>query len=117
MNQLQSKINVRSEDFKTNQQAMQTLVTDLKQVAQRIALGGGENARQKHLSRGKLLPRELIDQLIDVGTVFLDIGQLAAYNVYEDDVPAAGVIADIGQFYSVTCMIISKDATVNGVTY
>ena len=70
MNQLQSKINVRSEDFKTNQQAMQTLVTDLKQVAQRIALGGGENARQKHLSRGKLLPRERIDQLIDVGTAF-----------------------------------------------
>ena len=69
MNQLQSKINVRSEDFKTNQQAMQTLVTDLKQVAQRIALGG-ENARQKHLARGKLLPRERIDQLIDVGTAF-----------------------------------------------
>lgn len=56
MNQLQSKINVRSEDFKTNQQAMQTLVTDLKQVAQRIALGGGENARQKHLARGSFYP-------------------------------------------------------------
>ncbi|MEL4571401.1 carboxyl transferase domain-containing protein, partial [Acinetobacter baumannii] len=117
MNQLQSKINVRSEDFKTNQQAMQTLVTDLKQVAQRIALGGGENARQKHLSRGKLLPRERIDQLIDVGTAFLEIGQLAAYNVYEDDVPAAGVIAGIGQVNGVTCMIVANDATVKGGTY
>ncbi len=117
MNQLQSKINVRSEDFKTNQQAMQTLVTDLKQVAQRIALGGGENARQKHLARGKLLPRERIDQLIDVGTAFLEIGQLAAYNVYEDDVPAAGVIAGIGQVNGVTCMIVANDATVKGGTY
>ncbi|WP_462184284.1 carboxyl transferase domain-containing protein [Acinetobacter baumannii] len=117
MNQLQSKINVRSEDFKTNQQAMQTLVTDLKQVAQRIALGGGENARQKHLARGKLLPRERIDQLIDVGTAFLEIGQLAAYYVYEDDVPAAGVIAGIGQVNGVTCMIVANDATVKGGTY
>ncbi len=117
MNQLQSKINVRSEDFKTNQQAMQTLVTDLKQVAQRIALGGGENARQKHLARGKLLPRERIDQLIDVGTAFLEIGQLAAYNVYEDDVPAAGVIAGIGQVNGITCMIVANDATVKGGTY
>ena len=117
MNQLQSKINVRSEDFKTNQQAMQTLVTDLKQVAQRIALGGGENARQKHLARGKLLPRERIDQLIDVGTAFLEIGQLAAYNVYEDDVPAAGVIAGVGQVNGITCMIVANDATVKGGTY
>ena len=117
MNQLQSKINVRSEDFKTNQQAMQTLVNDLTQVAQNIALGGGENARQKHLARGKLLPRERIDQLIDVGTAFLEIGQLAAYKVYEDDIPAAGVIAGIGQVNGVTCMIVANDATVKGGTY
>ena len=117
MNQLQSKINVRSEDFKINQQAMQTLVNDLTQVAQNIALGGGENARQKHLARGKLLPRERIDQLIDVGTAFLEIGQLAAYKVYEDDIPAAGVIAGIGQVNGVTCMIVANDATVKGGTY
>ncbi|MEX7543588.1 carboxyl transferase domain-containing protein, partial [Acinetobacter baumannii] len=83
----------------------------------RIALGGGENARQKHLARGKLLPRERIDQLIDVGTAFLEIGQLAAYNVYEDDIPAAGVIAGIGQVNGVTCMIVANDATVKGGTY
>ncbi|WP_288391100.1 carboxyl transferase domain-containing protein [uncultured Acinetobacter sp.] len=117
MNQLQSKVNVRSEDFKTNQQTMQTLVNDLTQVAQNIALGGGENARQKHLARGKLLPRERIDQLIDVGTAFLEIGQLAAYKVYEDDIPAAGVIAGIGQVKGVTCMIVANDATVKGGTY
>jgi len=117
MNQLQSKINVRSEDFKVNQQTMNALVSDLKQVAQSISLGGGENARQKHLARGKLLPRDRIDQLIDVGTAFLEIGQLAAYKVYEDDIPAAGVVAGIGQVNGVTCMIVANDATVKGGTY
>ncbi len=82
MNQLHSKINIRSEDFKTNQTAMQSLVDDLKQKAEQIALGGGEAARQKHLARGKLLARDRIDQLIDAGTAFLEIGQLAAQNVY-----------------------------------
>ncbi|KJV40200.1 carboxyl transferase domain-containing protein [Acinetobacter brisouii] len=117
MNQLKSKINIRSEDFKINQQAMQTLVDDLKNVAQHIALGGGEVAREKHLARGKLLPRERIDHLIDPGTAFLEIGQLAAYKVYQDDIPAAGVIAGIGLIHGVTCMIVANDATVKGGTY
>ncbi|PVZ83427.1 methylcrotonoyl-CoA carboxylase [Serratia sp. S1B] len=117
MNQLKSKINIRSEDFKINQQAMQTLVDDLKNVAQHIALGGGEVAREKHLARGKLLPRERIDHLIDPGTAFLEIGQLAAYKVYPDDIPAAGVIAGVGLIHGVTCMIVANDATVKGGTY
>ena len=117
MNEIQSKINVRSEDFKINHAAMQTLVDDLKQKVQTIALGGGEKSRQKHLDRGKLLPRERIDQLIDAGTSFLEIGQLAAYQVYTDDVPAAGVIAGIGLIHGVTCMIVANDATVKGGTY
>ncbi|MHA3061796.1 carboxyl transferase domain-containing protein [Acinetobacter sp. ANC 4636] len=117
MNQLKSKINIRSEDFKINQQAMQTLVDDLNNVTQHIALGGGEVAREKHLARGKLLPRERIDHLIDPGTAFLEIGQLAAYKVYQDDIPAAGVIAGVGLIHGVTCMIIANDATVKGGTY
>lgn len=117
MNQLKSKINIRSEDFKINQQAMQTLVDDLKNVAQHIALGGGEVAREKHLARGKLLPRERIDHLIDPGTAFLEIGQLAAYKVYQDDIPAAGVIAGVGLIHGVACMIVANDATVKGGTY
>ncbi|ENU82004.1 hypothetical protein F975_00087 [Acinetobacter sp. ANC 3789] len=117
MNQLKSKINIRSEDFKINQQAMQTLVDDLKNVTQHIALGGGEIAREKHLARGKLLPRERIDHLIDPGTAFLEIGQLAAYKVYQDDIPAAGVIAGVGLIHGVTCMIVANDATVKGGTY
>ncbi len=117
MNQLQSKINIRSEEFKTNQAAMQAWWMTSKQKVQKIALGGGETARQKHLDRGKLLPRERIDHLIDPGTAFLEIGQLAAYQVYQDDVPAAGVVAGVGQVNGVTCVIIANDATVKGGTY
>ncbi|SPL69937.1 carboxyl transferase domain-containing protein [Acinetobacter stercoris] len=117
MNQLQSKINTRSDEFKNNQMAMQTLVDDLKKITKKIALGGGEKARQKHLDRGKLLPRERVDQLIDAGTAFLEIGQLAAYQVYEDDVPSAGMVAGIGQVHGISCMIIANDATVKGGTY
>ena len=117
MNQLQSKINTRSEDFKSNQTAMQNLVEDLKNVSHKIALGGGEKAREKHLARGKLLPRPRIDQLIDAGTAFLEIGQFAAHNVYPDEVPAAGMVAGIGQVQGISCMIIANDATVKGGTY
>lgn len=117
MNQIQSKINIRSEDFKANQAAMQQLVDDLKQKVATIALGGGEKAREKHIARGKLLARDRIDQLIDAGTAFLEIGQIAGFNVYADDVPAAGVVAGIGQVQGVSCMIVANDATVKGGTY
>ncbi len=117
MNQLNSKINTRSEEFKTNHQAMQNLVEDLRNLSQKISLGGGEKTREKHLSRGKLLPRQRIDQLIDAGTAFLEIGQLAAYQVYADEVPAAGMVAGIGQVHGISCMIIANDATVKGGTY
>ncbi|MFC4952127.1 carboxyl transferase domain-containing protein [Acinetobacter puyangensis] len=117
MNQLSSKINVRSESFKENQLAMQTLVNDLKNLTNHIALGGGEIARQKHIARGKLPVRERINQLIDSGTAFLEIGQLAAYHVYDTDIPAAGVVAGIGLVNGIACMIVANDATVKGGTY
>lgn len=117
INQLISQINNRSDSFKLNQAAMLALVNDLKQRCNQIALGGGEKSREKHRARGKLLPRERIDQLIDLGSAFLEIGQFAAYGVYADDVPAAGLIAGIAQVNGVTCMIIANDATVKGGTY
>lgn len=117
MNQLHSKINIRSETFKQNQTAMQILVDDLKRLAQQVALGGDEKARQKHIARGKLLARERINQLIDVGSAFLEIGQLAGHQVYESDVPSAGVVAGVGQVCGVSCMIVANDATVKGGTY
>ena len=79
MNQIAIKMNSRSEEFKQNKQAMQELVDDLNQLAAKIQLGGGEKAREKHLARGKLLPRQRIERLLDTGSPFLEIGQLAAY--------------------------------------
>ena len=117
MNQIKTQLNSRSDSFKDNQAAMLKVVQDLKQRSQQIALGGGEKAREKHLARGKLLPRERINHLIDPGCAFLEIGQFAAYGVYADDVPAAGVIAGIAQVNGVTCMIVANDATVKGGTY
>jgi 3-methylcrotonyl-CoA carboxylase beta subunit len=96
---------------------MQTQVDDLKNVIAKINQGGGEKANQRHLSRGKLLPRERINCLLDSGSPFLELSQLAAWNVYEDYVPAAGVIAGIGRVSGIECMIVANDATVKGGTY
>jgi 3-methylcrotonyl-CoA carboxylase beta subunit len=117
MNQLHSKLNIRSDDFKAHQQNMQQLVDDLKQTSAMISLGGGEHYRLKHLARGKLLARQRIDRLIDAGSAFLEIGQYAAYGVYSDPVPAAGIITGIGVVHGTQCMIVANDATVKGGTY
>lgn len=114
---LKSQLNPRSADFQNNVAAMQTVVDDLRQTAAKIALGGPEAARQKHLARGKLLPRERVNTLLDPGTPFLEIGQFAAYGMYGGDVPSASVIAGIGRVSGVECMIVANDATVKGGTY
>ena len=117
MSIIQSKINLRSEEFRTNAAAMEALVADLQSTAAQVAQGGGEAARDKHLSRGKLLPRDRVGHLIDPGTPFLEIGQLAAFGMYDGDAPAAGVIAGIGRVEGTECMIVANDATVKGGTY
>ena len=117
MTQLKSQLNPRSAEFQANAAAMAGLVTDLRSQIDRIALGGPENARQKHLARGKLLPRERVDNLLDPGTPFLEIGQLAAHGMYGGDVPAASMIAGIGRISGVECMVVANDATVKGGTY
>lgn len=114
---LKTQLNSRSEDFQHNADAMAGLVADLRQQMARIALGGPEAARQKHIARGKLLPRERVSALLDPGTPFLEIGQLAAHGMYGGDVPAASVIAGIGRVNGVECMIVANDATVKGGTY
>jgi 3-methylcrotonyl-CoA carboxylase beta subunit len=114
---LKTQLNPRSEDFQHNADAMAGLVADLRQQMARIALGGPEAARQKHIARGKLLPRERVSTLLDPGTPFLEIGQLAAHGMYGGDVPAASVIAGIGRVNGVECMIVANDATVKGGTY
>ncbi|WP_340678283.1 carboxyl transferase domain-containing protein [Paraglaciecola sp.] len=112
-----SKINVKSQDFADNAVHMQIQVDDLKNKITEIKLGGGDKANQRHTDRGKLLPRERINQLLDPGSAFLELSQLAAYEVYEEAVPAAGVIAGIGRVSGVECIIVANDATVKGGTY
>lgn len=114
---IQSKINVKSAAFVENQAHMQTQVDELRAVIAKIAKGGGDDAAERHVSRGKLLPRQRIDALLDAGSPFLEIGQLAAWNVYDDYVPCAGVVAGIGRVSGIECMIVANDATVKGGTY
>ncbi|MGH7070817.1 MAG: carboxyl transferase domain-containing protein [Acetobacteraceae bacterium] len=96
---------------------MQTLVDDLRSVADRIREGGGKRARERHLARGKLLPRDRIRALIDPASPFLEVGQLAAYGMYGGEVPSAGIITGIGRVVGRECMILANDATVKGGTY
>ncbi|MBK7357190.1 carboxyl transferase domain-containing protein [Propionivibrio sp.] len=118
---LTTQLDTRSPDFQANVEAMQTVVNDLRQTVDTIALGGPEAARQKHLARGKLLPRERVNTLVDPGAPFLELSQLAAYGMYGGEnrfeVPAASLITGVGRVKGVECMIIANDATVKGGTY
>ena len=112
-----SKINPRSPEFIENAEHMQLQVDDLKVKLEEIKLGGGERSRERHLSRGKLLPRDRVYALLDPGSAFLELSQLAAYEVYDDNVPAAGIITGIGRVGGQECIIVANDATVKGGTY
>jgi 3-methylcrotonyl-CoA carboxylase beta subunit len=117
MSVFKSTINSGSAEFKRNAEVMTSLVADLREKVARITLGGDERARKKHIERGKLLPRERIRQLLDVGSPFLELSQFAAWGVYGDDIPAAGIITGIGRVKGQECMIVANDATVKGGTY
>ncbi|MBA6233125.1 MULTISPECIES: carboxyl transferase domain-containing protein [unclassified Colwellia] len=112
-----SKINVRSPEFIENAAHMQVQVDDLKVKLEQIKLGGGQRSRERHLSRGKLLPRDRVNALLDAGSPFLELSQLAAYDVYDADVPAAGIITGVGRVGGQECVIVANDATVKGGTY
>lgn len=112
-----SQINPASREYENNRLAMQILIDKLQQTLSNIALGGDEKARARHLKHGKLLPRERLQQLLDPGSFFLELSQLAAYQVYEDPLPAAGLITGIGRVHNQDCMIVINDATVKGGTY
>lgn len=114
---IHSKINPHASDFKDNVAFNLEMVADLHKLVQSISLGGGETSQARHKSRGKLLPRERIAHLLDEGSPFLEVGQLAAHEVYDDHVPCAGVVAGIGKVSGVECMIVANDATVKGGSY
>ena len=119
---LETKLNPRSADFQANAAAMRAVVDDLKAKIAQTALGGGDAARAKHTARGKLLPRERVQMLLDPATPFLEFSPLAAMNMYPDrdgtdSAPCAGVITGIGRVSGVDCLIVCNDATVKGGTY
>jgi 3-methylcrotonyl-CoA carboxylase beta subunit len=117
MSTLKTSLNARSAEFKTNAAAMSALVEDLRAKIDQVALGGGEAARAKHVARGKLLPRERVRTLLDAGSPFLELSQLAALDMYDNEAPCAGIITGIGRVQGQECMIVVNDATVKGGTY
>jgi 3-methylcrotonyl-CoA carboxylase beta subunit len=114
---LETKLNPRSAEFQAHAAAMRAVVDDLKAQVEKVAQGGGEAARAKHTARGKLLPRERVQRLLDPGTPFLELSPLAALGMYKDEAPCAGLIAGIGRVSGVDCLIVCNDATVKGGTY
>jgi 3-methylcrotonyl-CoA carboxylase beta subunit len=94
-----------------------SLVEELRERTARVRLGGSESARAKHTARGKMLPRERVDALLDPGSPFLELGPLAAYGMYDDAVPGAGIVTGIGRVEGRDCVIVANDATVKGGTY
>ena len=114
---LHTQLNPRSAEFAANSAAMRHQVDALHTLLAHVQQGGGAKAQERHTSRGKLLPRERINRLLDPGSPFLELSQLAAHQVYGEDVPAAGVIAGIGCVEGVECMIVANDATVKGGSY
>ncbi|HYN13083.1 MAG TPA: carboxyl transferase domain-containing protein [Burkholderiales bacterium] len=114
---IKSQVSARSAQWRQNAERMRGLVSDLKDKIEAISRGGDEAARQKHLSRGKMLPRERVRTLLDPGSPFLEVGQLAAWNMYGGDVHSASMICGIGRVAGRECVIVANDATIKGGTY
>ncbi len=117
MSRLQTTVDARSDAFAANAKALRAAVDDLKSTVKTIKLGGGEASRARHVGRGKLLVRDRVRALIDPGAPFLEFSQLAAHELYDDDVPAGGIVTGIGPVEGRECVIVANDATVKGGTY
>ena len=114
---LQSKLDPGSAAFRANAEHHRALAAELRALTARIAAGGSERAKARHAARGKLLPRERVERLLDPGAPFLEIAPLAGYQLYQDWLPAGGLIAGIGRVSGQPCVIVANDATVKGGTY
>jgi 3-methylcrotonyl-CoA carboxylase beta subunit len=117
MSALKSQLNPRSAEFRANAERMKGLVDDLKEKVAAVTVGGDEEARARHLKRGKMLPRERVRTLLDPGSPFLEVGQLAAWGMYSGDVHSASIICGIGRVSGRECVIVANDATIKGGTY
>eukprot|EP00128_Syssomonas_multiformis_P007736 Colp12_sorted_trinity150504_noHs@35900 len=116
-NVLDGSVDTTSPEFKENHERMAALVQRLRENVEKIKMGGGEEARKRHTSKGKLLPRERINHLLDPGSPFMELSQLAGYDLYDEEVPAGGIITGIGRVSGVECVIVANDATVKAGTY
>ena len=114
---LKSSIDLGNTQAKQNREAMESQCAYIVDIATTISLGGSERARKRHLARGKRLPRQRIDRLLDPGSFFLEIALFAAYGLYGNDIPSAGAVAGIGLIEGRECMIVCNDSTVKGGTY
>ncbi|MHA7849857.1 carboxyl transferase domain-containing protein [Roseovarius sp.] len=114
---LQSKVIATSQEFRANREGHLAALRVVEEAAALAAAGGGEAARERHLARGKMLPRERVATLLDPGSPFLEVGATAAHGLYEGAAPCAGVIAGVGRVQGLDCMILCNDATVKGGTY
>ncbi len=114
---IETKLDTSSDDFKANADALKALVGDLQEQLSNVHLGGGDDARIKHLKRGKLLPRDRITGLLDEGSPFLELSALAAHGMYGDKSPGAGIITGVGQVHGQDVLVVANDATVKGGTY
>ncbi|KAK1590839.1 carboxyl transferase [Colletotrichum navitas] len=118
ISRIQTNVDPTSEEFKENKQHMGEVMKKLQDLTRKVHLGGSAKAREKHLARKKMLPRDRVTALIDPGTTFLELSPLAAHELYpEADVPAGGIITGVGVVEGVTCVIVANDSTVKGGTY
>jgi 3-methylcrotonyl-CoA carboxylase beta subunit len=114
---LRTALHPASDEFRANAEAGEALAAELRRQLDRVARGGGERARERHLSRGKLLPRERVERLLDPGAPLLELSPLAAHGLYDDEAPGAGIITGIGRVCGREVVIVANDATVKGGTY
>jgi 3-methylcrotonyl-CoA carboxylase beta subunit len=114
---IESKVDRKSAEFAANEAALRALVAELRARQARVGAGGGEAARAKHVARGKLLPRDRVEMLLDPGSPFLELSPLAAYGMYGDESPGAGIITGIGRIGGRECVVVCNDPTVKGGTY
>src|ERR1044072_4156842 len=117
MTAIKSAISPGAAAFKSNAEANAALASELKEKLATAALGGDERSRKRHTERGKLLPRERVERLLDAGSPFLELSPLAAFGMYDGDIHAAGIITGVGRVSGRECVIVKGDATIKGGTY
>ncbi|UCC44747.1 MAG: methylcrotonoyl-CoA carboxylase, partial [Candidatus Zixiibacteriota bacterium] len=117
MYRIETKIDTQSAAFKENTEENKKLHAQYREALEKVKLGGSEKARKRHVDRGKLLPRERVARLLDRNTPFLEVCALAAYDMYNNEAPSAGIITGIGTVHGRQFMVVANDATVKGGTY